>query len=103
MIWPWITSPSVLVVRVITSYSIHYTKLYELAGSGYNNPPVYHSKDGGRSFTSLDEGLPSTLVFSLASNMEETFRITSYNVCYTKLLRNVRLNHRQLKLFVKKW
>lgn len=43
-----------------------------LAGSGYNNPPVYFSNDGGHSFEAMDEGLPPTLVFALASNAEET-------------------------------
>ena len=43
-----------------------------LAGSGYNNPAVYLSEDGGRSFRAIDQGLPSTLVFSLASNPDET-------------------------------
>lgn len=42
-----------------------------LAGSGYNNPPVYLSEDGGRSFRAISKGLPPTLVFSLASTPDE--------------------------------
>ncbi|PHN05810.1 T9SS type A sorting domain-containing protein [Flavilitoribacter nigricans] len=42
-----------------------------LAGSGYNNPPVYLSKDGGRSFNAINRGLPATLIFSLASTPDE--------------------------------
>ena len=58
--------------RVITSYSIHYTKLYELYVAKRENakrkceyPPVCRKK------------LPQAGLR----------RITSYNVCYTKLLR----------------
>lgn len=43
-----------------------------LAGSGYNNPPVYLSEDGGKSFQELDDGLPPTLVFSMDSNSDES-------------------------------
>lgn len=42
-----------------------------LAGSGYNNPPVYLSEDGGRSFKAISKGLPPTLVFSLAATPDE--------------------------------
>lgn len=42
-----------------------------LAGSGYSNPPVYLSTDGGENFVSMSEGLPNTLVYDLAANAEE--------------------------------
>jgi hypothetical protein len=42
-----------------------------LAGSGYNNPPVYLSEDGGRSFRAINQGMPPTLVFSLAATADE--------------------------------
>ena len=58
---------------VITSYSIHYTKLYE--GREAYPPPA--------SFTSYSSR------FNLFSNHIWRDRITSYNVCYTKLLRIV--------------
>ena len=51
---------------VITSYSIHYTKLYEVRFP--------------RKETLAD-------LYSRAVNRGEDIRITSYNVCYTKLLR----------------
>ena len=51
-------------VDVITSYSIHYTKLYEIAGK---RQPILELFD-----TACDKA---------------GGRITSYNVCYTKLLR----------------
>lgn len=35
-------------------------------GSGYGNPPVLVTHDGGASWSPLSEGLPSTLVWSLA-------------------------------------
>ncbi len=43
-----------------------------LGGSGYSNPAVFFSEDGGQNFIDLNEGLPSTLVYDLAFNEEET-------------------------------
>ena len=37
-----------------------------IGGSGYSNPAVYLSTDGGETFSSFDEGLPNTLVYELA-------------------------------------
>ena len=65
---------------VITSYSIHYTKLYE-------NQKRFH----GYYLFSLFNS--SSVIFSISSSssIPRLFclanRITSYNVCYTKLLR----------------
>lgn len=42
------------------------------AGSGYSNPAVYKSTDGGENFTAMNEGLPPTLVFELAANEDES-------------------------------
>ena len=39
-----------------------------LAGSGYTNPGVFRSDDGGLSFAPDDLGLPRTMVFELASS-----------------------------------
>jgi photosystem II stability/assembly factor-like uncharacterized protein len=36
-----------------------------VGGSGYGNPSVYRTEDGGRSWEAWDDGLPSTLVYSL--------------------------------------
>ncbi len=43
-----------------------------IAGSGYSNPPVYMSLNNGNTFTSISSGLPSTLVYSLAANADES-------------------------------
>ena len=37
-----------------------------VCGSGYSNPGVYVSTDNGNSFTQMSNGLPNTLVFSMA-------------------------------------
>lgn len=36
------------------------------AGSGYSNPPVYRSVNGGRTWQDMSAGLPSTLVYCMA-------------------------------------
>ena len=78
------TAPSV----VITSYSIHYTKLYESLGAMLKNssPSVLV-----RFATDLICLSPQRMSYgiegiSLMCIPAQT-RITSYNVCYTKLLR----------------
>ena len=43
-----------------------------LGGSGYNNPAVFRSTDGGQNFFPASEGLPPTTVIGLASNAAET-------------------------------
>lgn len=43
-----------------------------LAGSGYSNPAVLFSKDGGRTFVEKSNGLPPTLVYDLAMNSNES-------------------------------
>ena len=59
--------------NVITSYSIHYTKLYEI---------------GFVRFPHLTDGLDRRAFHPGIANYDcERNRITSYNVCYTKLLR----------------
>ena len=42
-----------------------------VAGSGYSNPGVLKSTDGGLSFTDFSNNLPPTTVFELAQNEEE--------------------------------
>ena len=57
--------------------AIHVSQLNEnivyLAGSGYSNPAVFVSKDGGENFTALNRGLPNTLVLGLAADPAEQF------------------------------
>ena len=43
-----------------------------LAGSGYSNPAVYCSINGGKLFFPMSNGLPQTLVFGLAANADES-------------------------------
>ena len=43
-----------------------------LGGSGYSNPPVWRSTDGGVNFEPVSEGLPPTTVIGLASNPTES-------------------------------
>lgn len=43
-----------------------------LGGAGYNNPAVYVSTNGGANFTAISNGLPSTLIFDLEANADET-------------------------------
>jgi hypothetical protein len=44
-----------------------------IGGSGYSNPPVYKSTNNGASFLPMNDGLPSTMVFRLASAPGDEF------------------------------
>ncbi len=46
--------------------------LVYFAGSGYDTEPVYKSVDGGEFFTSISDGMPSTVVLDICSNSDET-------------------------------
>ncbi len=41
-------------------------------GSGYSNPAVYKSVDGGQTFDAMNSGMPQTLVFEITANEDET-------------------------------
>lgn len=43
-----------------------------ISGSGYSNDGVYKSTDGGESYSPMGNGLPSTLVFCIAPNEDES-------------------------------
>ena len=103
--------------RVITSYSIHYTKLYEVGpANGMSEmlsaadepiiPRISGSTSGSTDITIATictsflnplsnnglNGLSISLDVSIACSggfASLLVRITSYNVCYTKLLRSV--------------
>ena len=67
---------------VITSYSIHYTKLYDI-------PSILIQLVFGKAsimFTHGQTVVPERLI-SEGFKFKYDNRITSYNVCYTKLLR----------------
>ena len=91
-------------MSVITSYSIHYTKLYD-QGFGraiLSQPPVFLSD---KEVEAIKASVPKAksdaiklsfnrdLYDSIVANekegasTEQAIRTTSYNVCYTKLLR----------------
>ena len=81
--------------RVITSYSIHYTKLYEeLALQNLESTWLFLARNDGSLV--MDPSSPATaaaLQMRIVEAQEAERsrlaqdRITSYNVCYTKLLR----------------
>ena len=86
---------------VITSYSIHYTKLYEEATAHIKHPSGRLRIDVPAAFgrqrilpllLKITQDYPSltfTITFSERFvDVIEEGRITSYNVCYTKLLRH---------------
>ena len=86
---------------VITSYSIHYTKLYDTALNvlgttqiKYGDIEIDLSKPFER-ITMIDAVKKySGVDFNEVGSLEaaRSLRITSYNVCYTKLLRVFRLD-----------
>ena len=47
--------------------------LVYFGGSGYSNPAMYRSTDGGATFTAVSTGLPSTLISDLAFSTDEKF------------------------------
>ncbi len=57
--------------------AIHVSEVNEnvvyLGGSGYSNPAVYVSKDGGENFVALSRGLPNTLVLGLTADPAEQY------------------------------
>ena len=79
---------------VITSYSIHYTKLYEIH-SGHKRKSDrfgYQGKCHGESRKNIVFGVErkfgcANLHRYASLKKLQRYRITSYNVCYTKLLR----------------
>ena len=75
----------VVKIIVITSYSIHYTKLYETNLSKCDRIAVSSSGDNT---VEIDYADPVYGNGDVAIGVEiKCDRITSYNVCYTKLLR----------------
>ena len=80
---------SALLFRVITSYSIHYTKLYDgglnLLSEEHGQTVFKHKYNGLKRYPSY--GLYMDVRNITEDNDGRICRITSYNVCYTKLLR----------------
>lgn len=63
----WYLYGSCILASKLTANLVWYT------GSGYSNPPVYKSVDGGLTFTPMSNGLPSTLVNEIAASPDESF------------------------------
>ena len=84
---------------VITSYSIHYTKLYDpkYKGKVVNLEVAKYVSDTDFVVEIIErhveksklniKGAPIVVAGGYGMGSKENFRITSYNVCYTKLLR----------------
>ena len=43
-----------------------------VGGSGYSNPPAYRTTDNGLNFTAITNGIPSTLIFELKGNFNDS-------------------------------
>ena len=105
--------------HVITSYSIHYTKLYDVVAVGpvaipdYLDRPQILTRSGPSELQlaeferwagSLEKDVSRVLAENLSTLLEKDHvivlrsRITSYNVCYTKLLRLGLLCRRDFRL-----
>ena len=78
----------ILIMSVITSYSIHYTKLYDT--SAYQHSRAAGSVNGKSEGVITDQyqaGFDAGWELDIFGGVRRAIRITSYNVCYTKLLR----------------
>ena len=64
---PWYLYGSCILASRINANLVWY------AGSGYSNPAVYKSVNGGATFTAMSNGLPSTLVNELVASPDERF------------------------------
>lgn len=64
---PWYLYGSCILASRINANLLWY------AGSGYSNPGVYKSVNGGASFTAMSNGLPATLVNELVASPDERF------------------------------
>jgi hypothetical protein len=64
---PWFLYGSCILASKINDNLIWYS------GSGYSNPGVYKSTDGGVSFTAMSNGLPSTIVNEIVASADEKF------------------------------
>ena len=94
----WYTGKLVLMILVITSYSIHYTKLYDYPdmdegvykGKGEFLSPGFSVSVGFKNFMRLfsDSKIAGPFLKVFIWTFVWALRITSYNVCYTKLLRS---------------
>jgi hypothetical protein len=64
---PWYLYGSCILASKVNQNTVWFT------GSGYSNPPVYKSVDGGATFTAMSNGLPATLVNEIVASPDEAF------------------------------
>ena len=64
---PWFLYGACILASKLNNNLIWYS------GSGYSNPGVYKSTDGGVTFSPMSNGLPSTLVNELVASPDEKF------------------------------
>ncbi|MEM1327341.1 MAG: 3-coathanger stack domain-containing protein [Bacteroidota bacterium] len=70
---PSFNGPSESWVTPTTIYASKLTSdLVWFGGSGYSNPGVYRSLDGGQTFAGMGNGLPSTVVNEIVGSPDET-------------------------------
>ena len=69
----WIFTSTILASR--TNTDVVWT-----SGSGYSNPPVFKSEDGGVTFSEMSNGLPDTLVQEIVANPAETMLFAATDV-----------------------
>jgi photosystem II stability/assembly factor-like uncharacterized protein len=62
----WYLYGQTIVASKLTSGLVWY------GGSGYSNPAIYKSTDGGITFTAMNNGLPPTLIHEIVANTDET-------------------------------
>jgi hypothetical protein len=55
-------------------------ELLWISGSGYSNPPVYRSVNGGQTFVPMSTGLPQTIVQEIVANPDETLLFAATGV-----------------------
>ncbi len=70
----WYLYGASILASDVTSNLVYY------GGSGYSNPAVYKSTNGGQSFTPMSIGLPNTLVHELAANADESLLFAATEV-----------------------
>ncbi len=70
----WYLYGATILASDVTSNLVYY------GGSGYSNPAVYKSTNGGQTFTPMNNGLPNTLVHELAANADESLLFAATEV-----------------------
>ncbi len=64
--WPHYLNGNALLASPINKNTVY------MGGSGYSNPPMYKSVDGGKTFTAISTGLPNTTVYKMVTLPDES-------------------------------